>query len=352
MMARATRCSAALGLGLLLCAPLAAAQEAVSQYAAPLSAPSSTLVVRSTTDIAIFEPVLQAFVAENPTVRLTYEQWGSNALYAQTLAACDDTGSAVDAVISSGVHQMVDLVNRACARPYTSARTSALPAARMWRDEIWGITQEAAVIIYNTDLVPRADLPLTRFDLLDLMRRKPETYGGKIATYDIEASGLGYLFAFMDSQQATTFGGLLEGFSRVDAVATCCSAEIIASVANGDFLLAYNVLGSYLDPAENDRVGVIYPQDYTLLLSRAYMIPKSAGNPVHAAALLDFLLSEKGQTILAESHLVQPPGPDDTTLQESIQRYIAISPTLLVAMDDARRVNFVENWRKTFGLAP
>ena len=79
-------------------------------------------------------------------------------------------------------------------------------------------------MIYNTDLVPLDDAPRTRFDLLDLMRRKPATYSGKIATYDIEESGLGYLFAFMDSQQATTFGGLLEGFSRVDAVATAVRA--------------------------------------------------------------------------------------------------------------------------------
>lgn len=106
---------------------------------------------------------------------------------------------------------MVDLVNRFCAEPYISGLTAGLPKARRWRDELWGVTKEAAVVIYNTDLVPLDDAPRTRFDLLDLMRRKSATYSGKIATYDIEESGLGYLFAFMDSQQATTFGGFSKG---------------------------------------------------------------------------------------------------------------------------------------------
>jgi ABC-type Fe3+ transport system substrate-binding protein len=337
--------------GLALCPAPSTAQEAVAQFTAPGAAPDTELTLRSTTDIAVLSPALQAFVALYPEVRLNYEQWGSNALYAQSLAACAGDAAAVDAVFSSGIHQMVDLVNRACASAYSSATTAALPAARRWRDELWGVTKEAAVVIYNTDLVPLDEAPRTRFDLLDLMRRKPATYSGKIATYDIEASGLGYLFAFMDSQQATTFGGLLEGFSRVDAVATCCSAEIISGVNSGQYLLAYNVLGSYLDFASFANVGVIYPQDYTLFLSRAYMIPKTAQHPQNAALLLDFLLSAQGQAILADSNLVQRDSADETGLEQSIQRYISIDPTLLVAMDRQRRTLFEDNWRTTFDRA-
>ncbi len=343
-----------IALSVLLCAAnLSHAQEATSTYAAPDAVLATQLLVRSTTDTEIFAPLLNAFVAAYPSIALTYEHWGSNALYAATRRDCDRDGGnrPPDAVISSGVHQIVDLVNRACARPYSSGRTLALPETRRWRDEVWGITAEAAVTIYNKDLVPAAEVPRTRFDLLDLLRRKPEPYRGKIATYDIEASGLGYLFAFMDSQQATTFGGLLEGFARVDAVATCCSAEIISAVEDGRFLIAYNVLGSYLDVMANGRVGVIYPQDYTLVLSRAYMIPKSAPHPENAALLLDFILSPTGQAILRSNRLVQSVGPDQTTLQDSIRRTIPIAPTLLVAMDQARRRIFVGNWRTIFGDA-
>ncbi|WP_417268722.1 ABC transporter substrate-binding protein [Celeribacter sp.] len=336
-------------VGLCLCAVPVAAQEAIAQFSAQGALSPTELLVRSTTDIAILAPALTAFVEANPRIAITYEQWGSNALYSHSRAACEGTAKSADVVISSGVHQMLDLVNRACASPYVSTYTAALPSARKWRNELWGITQEAAVIIYNTALVPDEDAPRTRFALLDLMRRQSAQYRGRIATYDIERSGLGFLFAFMDSQEATTFGGLLEGFSRVDAVATCCSAEIIKGVERGEYLIAYNVLGSYVASAPHENLGVIYPKDYTLFLSRAFMIPKTAQRAEQAAQFLDFLLSPEGEQILAQSNLVQRQDGIDPSLPQSAQRYISIDITLLVAMDQHRRASFVEKWRATFG---
>jgi iron(III) transport system substrate-binding protein len=344
----------ALSLSLSLATPLRA-QEAVARFvgaglgAGPGSVPE--LLVRSTTDLAILAPALEAFVALNPALALTYEQWGSNALYDVSLSGCQGQGASADVVFSSGVHQMVDLVNRACASPYASPVTEALAPARRWRDELWGITHEPAVIIYNTALVPAAEAPRTRFGLLDLMRRPNSPYRGKIATYDIESSGLGYLFSFMDSLEATTFGGLLEGFARTEAVATCCSNEIIEGVAEGRYLIAYNVLGSYVAAVHGPNIGVIQPEDYTFFLSRAFMIPKGAAQKDGAAALLEFLLSPGGQAILAQSSLVQRLDGDVSSLSESAQRPIAIDPKLMIAMDQHRRQRFVAQWRATFGTS-
>lgn len=325
----------------------AAAQEARARFGAD-GAPAIRL--RSTTDISILAPTLQAFVARNPGLAVNYEQWGSNDLYALGLAECEAGQTGADALFSSAVHQMVELVNFGCASPYWSEATLALPEARRWRDEIWGITHEAAVIVYNRALLPPEDVPQTRFDLLDLMRRDESRHRGRIATYDIEASGLGYLFAYADSLEASTFGALLEGFARADAVATCCSAEIIQGVAEGRYLLAYNVLGSYVEANRGDSVGVVRPRDYTLFLSRAYMIPKGASP--EAARLLDFLLSAEGQKRLSDSGLAGTGrDPDASGLPESAERPIPISPELLVARDAQKRGRFIARWRDTFGRA-
>lgn len=330
-----------------LSAPLFA-QEAIQKFSTGNAENEIELVLRSTTDIDVLKPVVAAFVAENPAITVIYEQWGSNALYENSLAACEGALPAADAVFSSGVHQMIDLVNRACASPYISGQTAALPRSRRWRDELWGVTKEPAVIIYNTELVPAADAPRTRFALLDLMRRPNSIYQGKIATYDIEASGLGYLFAFMDSLEATTFGALLEGFSRTQAIATCCSSEIIKGVAEGKYLIAYNVLGSYVDELSSEKIGVILPEDYTFFLSRAFMIPKNARYKDQAATLLDFMLSAKGQEILRQSNLVFREDSDLVRLPESAERTIAIEPTLLVASDQHQRARFMALWGSAF----
>lgn len=305
-------------------------------------------LIRSTTDIAIIRPVIARFAELRPDLAITYEQWGSNALFARSRADCRDGIDPADAVFSSAVHQMVWLVNAACAQAYRSAATQALPSSRRWRDELWGISTEPAVIAYNKTLLSGAEVPRDRFALLDAIRERPAFFHNRIATYDIAESGLGYLFAYSDSLEATTFGALLEGFSRVDAVATCCSAEIIAGVAQGRYVLAYNVLGSYVLNSDASQVGMILPEDYTLILSRAYMIPRKARQAETAAGFLDFLLTAEVQALLAQSGLVAKIDATETGLSASAQRFIPLSPSLLVARDANRRAQLLQFWSDTF----
>ncbi|NSY37668.1 ABC transporter substrate-binding protein [Leisingera sp. ANG59] len=323
----------------------AAAQEATVRYG---SGPVPFLI-RSTTDNSIIQPVMKRFADLNPDLTITYEQWGSNALFARSRADCRDGSQPADAVLSSAVQQMVWLVNAACAQPHRSPAALALPPSRRWRDELWGITTEPAVIVYNKRLLDGAEVPRSRFALLDALRAEPGLYRGRIATYDIAVSGLGYLFAFSDSLEATTFGALMEGFARVDAVATCCSAEIISGVAEGRFLIAYNVLGSYVANASAPEVGLILPEDYTLVLSRAYMIPRHAKHKKTAADFLDFLLSTEAQDLLAQAGLVTQIADAESGLTASARRNIPLSPSLLVALDANRRALLLKFWSDTFG---
>ncbi|MCA8879252.1 MAG: ABC transporter substrate-binding protein [Rhodobacteraceae bacterium] len=322
----------------------AAEPEAVTRFGR--SEAPYVLLARSTTDIALVAPAIESFVTRFPDHAVAYEQWGSNDLYEFERAACAVGSGAADLVISSAIDLQVKLVNDGCSQPHHSAAVAALPAERRWRDEVFGVTSEPAVIVYNRALVPSYDIPASRFDLLDLLRRPDTAYAGRVATYDIAASGLGYLFAFADSQQATTFGSLIEAFGRTGAIATCCSAEIIEGVETGRYLIAYNVLGSYaLDRADDDdRLAVVLPRDYTLVLSRAALIPKHAEHPGAAGALIDFLLSTAGRAELARTHLIVDVPPDDTAQL----RPIPLSPVLLVGLDQQKRALLMSRWRDTF----
>jgi ABC-type Fe3+ transport system substrate-binding protein len=345
------------GLAAGLAAVTAEAQpepEAFSAYGPPDAA--TVLTVRGTTDIALFESVLAAFSAEVPHLRVVYEQWGSNDLYSVAAQACATGMSGADLLISSAIDQQVKLANDGCAKSHRSALTAQLPAARNWRDEVFGITSEPAVIVYNRTLVSDAEAPRSRFDLIDLLRPENSRFQGNVATYDIQVSGLGYLFAFADSQQATTFGSLIEAFGRSGAEATCCSAEIIDGVASGRYLIAYNVLGSYaLARAEdNPDIAIVAPDDYTLVLSRAALIPSGASQAALAGRLIDFLLSERGRAALRRSRLIVEFGADGgPALQlpadiEASLRQVPLSPVLLVGLDQHKRQQFLDLWRATF----
>ncbi len=347
---------AALAAVLALCGTAGAgpAPEATARYG-PEDA-VEVLTVQGTTDVAAFAPVIEAFVRAAAGVRIDYEQWASNDLYEVAAAACRGEGRPADMIVSSAIDQQVKLVNDRCAEAHRSLWTERLPREANWRDEVFGVTREPAVMVYNVDLVPPDEAPRSRFDLIDLLRPHDSRYAGRVATYDIEESGLGYLFAFADSLQATTFGSLIEAFGRSGAVATCCSAEIIDGVAEGRYLIAYNVLGSYaLERAARDRrIAVVAPEDYTLVLTRAALIPRGAAHAELAGAFLDFMLSDAGRRALAASHLLVPlDDPDATELRipggdDSVLRPIPLSPALLVGLDRQKRAQFIALWRSTF----
>ena len=341
------------GIALLPSSQSVSAQEMVEWFGSPEA--EQTLRLRSTTDISVFGPVVDVFLRGRPDLKVKYEQWGSNDLHQLTRRECRDQAVEADVVISSGVHQMVQLVNEACADTYSSRLTESLPDALRWRDELWGITREPAVIVFNRQLVPPNEIPQSRFDLLDLLRPSNTPYAGNVATYDIERSGLGYLFAFADAQEASTFGALQESFGRTQAVSTCCSADIIKKVADGRYLIAYNVLGSYAQgyQQQDDRIGITLPSDYTLVLSRAFMIPKGASNRASAAEFLDFLLSAEGTLALRQALLISPlleaeEGLAGEVLSTTALRPIGLSPSLMVALDHLTRQTFLKRWRETF----
>jgi len=328
----------------------------VTQFGAWKDAASAILTIDGSTDTEVFAPILEAFAKRVPDVAIRYREITTNELYQLAESGCSGTAPAADLVVSSSIDQQVKLANDGCAQPNHSTQVQALPAWAKWRDEVVGLTYEPAVIVYNRDLVPKAQVPHSRFDLIDLLRPADNPFAGRIATYDIERSGVGYMFAFVDAQQATTFGRLIEAFGRNKVVATCCSAEIIDAVASGRFLIAYNMLGSYaLARAAGDRrIGVVAPTDYTLILARAALIPKRAQHPELARRFIDFALSEEGRRLLIESGLIVPfDGPNGLvpTGEVPTLRPIALSPALLIGLDKQTQENFLALWRSSLGSA-
>ena len=76
---------------------------------------------------------------------------------------------------------------------------------------------------------------------------------------------------------------------------------LLDRVASGQLSLAYNVLGSYAQ-ARIDAgapLGIIEPEDYTLVVLRTAVIPRTGPHPEEARRFLDYLLSPRGQQVLS-----------------------------------------------------
>ena len=192
------------------------------------------------------KPLIEDFQKSSPDVAIDYIEYLTNELNALASEACRKEEPLGDLLLSSSVDQLLKLANDGCAEAHTSLETARVADWANWRDEVFGFTYEPAVFVYNTRLVPPAEVPRTHVELADLLRERLEYYRGRVGTYDIRLSGIGYLLAFNDARQTTTvFGRLLESMARASAVARCCTGEILEEVAKGNLYIGYNMLGSY-----------------------------------------------------------------------------------------------------------
>ena len=73
------------------------------------------------------------------------------------------------------------------------------------------------MIVYNSALVPEGEAPRQRDDIIRLLRGNMEKYRRRVATCDVNASGIGYLFATRDSVMFSQFWQLASTFGNAQA---------------------------------------------------------------------------------------------------------------------------------------
>lgn len=315
------------------------------------------LAIHAATDLYALEPLIQDFQKQSPGTAVEIVEYVTNDLFAAAADACGKGSALGDIYLSSAVDQLLKLANDGCAQRMTGPNLGRAARWANWRDEVFGFTFEPIVMVYNKQTVLEADIPRTHLELAELLRRKADEYRGRVGTYDIRVSGIGYLLAFNDARQtSTTYGRLLESLGRAKVVVRCCTSEILDEVAAGRLSIGYNMLGSYAYERvrRGDPLGIVMPADYTLVLSRGAMAPATAKKPEIAAKFLDYLLSPQGQSVGQKQSFffgsdgTAPPGilgPDVVT--SGIARPIAVAPPLLAVQDAARRERFLEDWTRS-----
>ncbi|TXH71652.1 MAG: ABC transporter substrate-binding protein [Thiothrix sp.] len=321
-------------------------------------ADSKTLIIHSATDEQAILPALLDFQSLHPEVSIEYLDLGTLPLMQRFLSDAEQQQTA-DVIISSAMDLQIKLINDGYAVTHESETTQLIPDWAKWRKQAYSFTYEPVVIVYNQRLLPADKVPKNRFDLINLLRDEQEFFLGRIGTYNIETSGLGYLLASQDAEQTSTWGRLTENFSHIQFKGYDNTQDMLNAVQSGELLLAYNVLGSYALSAmkKHPDLAILFPSDYTLVVSRVAFISKYANHPGPAHWFMDYLLSQRGQKLLAEQaslYSLHPAITGEATYQ-SIQKLsreqvplkvIKLSPALLTYQDQLKKRKFIEEWRK------
>ncbi|SEG03955.1 ABC transporter substrate-binding protein [Marinobacterium lutimaris] len=316
------------------------------------------LIISGVAPVARFAPFLQTF-AEREGLVVSYTERMSNELVPVTFDADADTDDEIpspDLILSSAMEQQLKLVNDGYAQPYRSDVIRELPEWAQWRDELFAYAFEPIVMVINRDLLAGAELPQSRDQLLQLIRAKGPLVDGKIGMTDIETVGLGYLTWAHDSRQSRTYGQLLETFGNAHLRLYPDSESVLQALLKGEIFIAYNLVGSYAFDFSNRYpwITTVMPADYTSVLMRTALIPKSAQHPEAARRFLDDLLSTSGQARLGEQTglipVISEAGSSDTFafLREKshgIFRPIPLSLQLLLQTDAEKRRLLLNEWR-------
>jgi iron(III) transport system substrate-binding protein len=331
---------ACLAFGLSLLAQLGFSQEiAVEDHRFYPGTSDRILRVISTADLDVFEPFLVEFQGASPAIGIDYTVTSSAELHRSMTQ-----GHSFDLAISSAMDLQFKLANDGFAQSYRSTATDALPAWASWRNLIFAFTSEPAVVVISREDFAGQAKPATRQDLIALLRENPAQFQGRVGTYDVRESGLGYLFATQEARASDAYWRLAEVMGRLDPKLYCCSAQMIDEVASGKLALAYNVLGSYAAQriAQDDRLEIIELVDFTNVMLRTAIIPMSAQNTEDAGALLDALL-RKGMSD-EPNDWVLPPLNDLRNPETGTFGPIKLGPGLMVNLDQLNRSAFLKAW--------
>ncbi|MFU1912832.1 ABC transporter substrate-binding protein [Bordetella avium] len=313
------------------------------------------VVIYSTTDTKAAAPLVAGFEAAFPGVKVEYNDMNSTELYNRYISEQASGSASSDVVWSSSMDSALRLAVD-YAMQYKSAEARYLPSWAIWKDSAYGTTFEPAVFIYNKRLIDAADVPTTHTALATLISGNPERFKNKVTTYDIEKSAVGFMLAVQDKAHQPDYFKNLSEIAKGGLVVQSSTGTMMERVSSGENLLGYNILGSYAETrAKNDpSLGISYPTDYTLVLSRVIFLSKKSKNKNAAKLWLDYVLSKPGQEILAnKSDLASIrddiEGDNDVDgmtkkLGKALQP-IPVNETLLEYLEQKPRLEFIKEWR-------
>ena len=317
------------------------------------------LVIYGATDSKAAQPLVKDFNALYPGIVVEYNDMNSTEVYNRYISEVAAGGATADALWSSAMDLQIKLASTGYALAYRSVEAGKLPAWAVWKDTAYGTTFEPAAIVYNKRLVTEAEVPKTHADFAKLIQQPK--FKDKVTSYDIEKSGVGFMFMTQDAVDYPQFPALQQAFGDAKLRVQSSTGTMLERISSGENLIGYNVLGSYaLVRAKTDpSLGVVLPKDYTLVMSRVHFISKSAKNVNAAKLWTDYLLSHRGQTIIAnESKLfaIRADVKGETTSSELIEmvgekniKPIPVSTALLDYLAPAKRMAFLKTWKDTAG---
>ncbi|KQZ50193.1 MULTISPECIES: ABC transporter substrate-binding protein [unclassified Ensifer] len=317
-----------------------------------------TVSIYTSTDAAQSQKLQDAFTKKYG-IKIAYNDLGTNGAYNQVISEAAASQTTADIVWSSAMDLQMTLVQDGYAAEYASPEAGNLPSWANYKNTLYATTVEPIGVIYNTKALSEDKLPKTYGDMITFLKSNKTELQGKVATFDPEKSGSGFLHHSNDARNRPDFWDLAKAMGDNGAKIYSSSGGMKETVVSGENVIAINIIGSYaLDwVKESPNLGVHFATDYTPAFSRLALITKDAPHSNAAKLFVDFMLSSEGQSLLAEGGLPSiredvTAGLNIKTLNERVGgglKPIAVDEGVLEYMDQMKRVQFLNDWKAALG---
>jgi iron(III) transport system substrate-binding protein len=314
------------------------------------------VVVYAATDADVIAPLLADFAALYPRIEVEYHDLNTREMNERYLDEIASNSPVADLLWSPAMDLQMKLANDGYAQVYESPEAAHVASWAVWRSEAFGTTLEPYVFLHDRRVLAEGLAPQSHAELARWLEANRERLRGKVGTYDPERSAIGYLLLTQDSRIDPAFTENLRSYARAGLALHGTVAQMIQEVLEGDELLAFNVNASYAMVAarEHPDLSVVFPKDYVLAASRIALITKAAPHPNAARVFLDYVLSHRGQEVMASRcglYAIRTDVPGDNTAAALARQLgarlkpIHVGPSLLVFLDGSKRADFIRRWR-------
>ena len=249
----------------------------------------------------------------------------------------------------------IKLASEGGALEYASPEISNLPGWSVWKNQAFGTTYEPIAIVYNKRLLSGDEIPQSHADLTRVMTTKLDKLKGKVTTYDVEKSGVGFMLITQDSKYNPQFWDMVKALGAAGPRFQSSAGTMMERISSGENVLGFNIFASYaaLRAKKDPAIGIVLPKDYTLIMSRVMFISKAAKNPNAARLWLDYVLSKRGQTLVANQAELgsirndvegEMTAPGIAKQLGDKAKPIPVNTDLLPFLDQTKRLEFIKQW--------
>jgi iron(III) transport system substrate-binding protein len=314
------------------------------------SAGSGQLVIYGNSPSPQFKPVLDAFAKAYPSISVSYSDVDDNVAFSKYRAEHAQGARTADIVMESSPLQWDN--NRDIALCWTPTGLASYPSFVKQFPGIFILSPDPAVSLYSKAKLPANRIPNTFAQLASDVKRYPDLFKKKIATYSVD-NQFGYsAFWGMAQQRGWSVLNVLGPASKPQADGTAIAEQLASGASNYAFFESGLIRGA-ITGAVASIAGWTYMHDFTPLIPRGIAVTKGAGNPTAAKTFVNWTFSVAGQQVLcAAGFTAFRSGVSCANSLASIQQAVGTANVFLVPFHSSIAQDqsaFAARWHQVFG---